>query len=280
MGLENLMAECKLKLLNGGKCPLLTKISNDYKSNFNIDINPFNYKGNIEEETGKKIADIFDSIDHKPNDKLVQNAYSQLAEEVINQFNYLMEKCKIELEPYTGKGEPYSNSYEMFVDVHSFHLYFFKTENGFGESDNINENNAMLHKSGIIINDYELVINDLFRIIHDVFGHAMNGYGFGEKGEDKAWFEHLKMFSPLAGSALSMETRGQNCWVNFGKHLRDKNNMLFKKGQKDWIPPSKRPFAKQKMNILPSFITGIEVYEKDECVRARYINKWDPFLNI
>jgi hypothetical protein len=46
-------------------------------------------------------------------------------------------------------------------------------------------------------NNYELLVNDMFRIIHDIFGHAMNSYGFDPIGENKAWFTHIQIFSPL-----------------------------------------------------------------------------------
>ncbi len=277
--LQSLITQCKLTVLNGGRCPILTKVSADYKNKFNISNYPFDYKGTMHEEVGKKIADMYQSIEHKPNAELVKGAYQQLAKEVIMQFQFITDNSKIEFEPYADKGEPYANSYEMLVDIHHYHMYFFKTESGFGETEYM-ETNLMLNKTGFKIGDYELVVNDLFRIIHDIFGHAMNGNGFGPKGEDSAWFDHLKMFSPLAASALSTETRGQNCWVNFGMHLRDENNQLWKKGQNQWVPFSERPFAEQKMNILPSCATGIKVYKEKNKVKARYTDFWDPFLSV
>ncbi|WP_103068355.1 hypothetical protein [Aquimarina sediminis] len=277
--LKSLLAKYKLSILNGGKYPILTKISADYKNKHEILHYPFDYKGCMQEEVGKHIADIYESIEHKPNDELVKEAYKQLEIELIKQFEFVKKRTDIKFEPYTGEGEPYSNSYEMLVDINNHHLYFFKTASGFGETE-YNEVNIMLKKTGVKIGKYELVVNDLFRIVHDIFGHAMNGNGFGPIGEDNAWYDHLQMFSPLAASALSTETRGQNCWVNFGLHLRDKNNQLLKKGQKGWIQPSERPFAYQKMNILPSYITGIEVYKDVGRVKAKYVNFWDPFLSI
>lgn len=60
--------------------------------------------------------------------------------------------------------------------------------------------------------------NDLFRAVHDVFGHGKEGFGFRAAGEDMAWRTHAAMYSPEARPAMTMETRGQNSWVNFGPH--------------------------------------------------------------
>lgn len=273
--LQVLIKKCALKTLYGGRCPSLTKLSSNYKKKFGIEFYPFAYSGNISKEEGMKIADIYETLEHLPNNRIVRYAYHQLALEVRNQFEFIIENEKIEFEPYHGLGEPYSDSYDMLTDIHNHHLYFFKTESGFGEGL-YTESNIMLNKTGIQIGDYELLINDVFRIVHDIFGHAMNGYGFGPIGEDKAWYTHLKMFSPMAAAALTTETRGQNCWVNFGAHLRDKNNQLYTKESPHYLSPSERPFASQKMNLLPSNISGIVVYEKDNIVKAKYLDIWDP----
>ena len=91
----------------------------------------------------------------------------------------------------------------MLLDIHEHHLYFFKTVSGFGEEP-YTEENIMLRKTGVIVNGYEFVINDFFRIVHDIFGHAMHGNSFGPIGEDRAWFDHMNMFTPLAAAALAL----------------------------------------------------------------------------
>ena len=57
-----------------------------YKQEFNILETPFDYTGKMTSEVGIKIADIYDSLEHLPNNKLVAAAYEQLAEETYNQF--------------------------------------------------------------------------------------------------------------------------------------------------------------------------------------------------
>lgn len=277
--LKELINTRKQEALYGKKFLDLAKISQDYKKKFNIVVNPADYQDKMSEEVGKAIADAYEALDHDPDNQVVKAAYRQLTKELIDQFAFLVENEPIVFEPYQGVGEPYSDSFSMVEDIYNYHMYFLKTESGFGEG-NSGEDNIMLNKTGFKIGDYELVVNDLFRIVHDIFGHATFGYGFGPVGEDSAWFTHLKMFSPLAAAALTVETRGQNCWVNFGKHLRNNDGRLYPKGESGYLAPPDRPFAEQKMNIFPSSISGIEIYRKKNVITARYASAWHPFKNV
>lgn len=63
------------------------------------------------------------------------------------------------------------------------------------------------------------VVNDMFRAVHDYHGHFMTGRDFSRHGEEAAWTRHSRMYSPLARSAMTTETRGQNSvfiWVSGG----------------------------------------------------------------
>lgn len=51
--------------------------------------------------------------------------------------------------------------------------------------------------------------NNMFRAVHDVFGHAAACRGFDRHGEEAAWLEHCRLYSPAARQALTTETRGQ-----------------------------------------------------------------------
>ncbi len=261
------------------KYPNLYRISTQYKNHYKIAHKPFEYMGKMKESIGITIANSFENSMHSPSNKFVRTSYNQLAKEITNQFMFISNLEKIVFEPFTGKGEPYANSIEMLEDIHNYHLYFFKTESGFGETEYKHEN-VMLNKTGIKIGNYELVINDLFRIVHDIFGHAMSGYSFGPIGEDLAWFTHINMLSPLASAAMTMETRGQNCWVNYGPHMRDANGKIYKKGDKLWREPIDRPFAEQKMNLLPSSISGVKLYEDKGRIKAKYLDFWDPLESL
>ncbi len=278
--LKDLIKYCNVKIIHGGKCPVFTQLESEYKNEFKIPHYSFLYEGKMNETIGVKIADAFENKKHTIQNKSVVAAYEQLGKEVVQQFEFLQKsEMKIQFEPYTGTGEPYKNSYEMLMDLHQYHMYFFKTDNGFGET-NCNEDNIMLCKTGHFVNDYELTINDLFRIVHDVFGHAAYGYSFGPIGEDLAWMTHCKMFTPLARAALTTETRGQNCWVNYGKHLRRETGEVFRKNDKGWLAPEKRPFAEQKMVLLPEEISGVKVIEEGNNIKVTTVKNWNPFLNV
>jgi hypothetical protein len=65
----------------------------------------------------------------------------------------------------------------------------------------------------------DAVANDAFRIVHDVFGHLGAGNPqFRAAGEERAFLEHSRMYSPLARKAMASETRGQNSTVNSGMY--------------------------------------------------------------
>lgn len=278
--LKELVEACRFKVIHGGKCPILEKVKNGYKSNFGIvSKHPHQYRGTMSHQRGIEIADAYTNLEHSPDDFLVKTCYDKLGEEVIAQFKFLNQKEKIIYEPFEGKGEPYKNSFEMLKDFHNSHLYFFKTEAGFGE-ENSSLQNKMLEKTGFLCGDYELMVNDVFRIIHDIFGHAMNGYGFGAIGEDQAWFTHMQMFTPLAAAALTTETRGQNCWVNFGSHMRNNLGEINQKDDPGFLFPQDRPFAEQKMGLLSPHISGIEVWELNHQPYARFVDNWAPLRTL
>jgi hypothetical protein len=88
--------------------------------------------------------------------------------------------------------------------------------------------------------------NDIFRAVHDLVGHAATGFQFGPLGEENAFRFHATVQSAAALPALAAETRLQNCWVNFGPHLRDSRGNLVHPGDSGFIPASARPYAAQK----------------------------------
>lgn len=93
--------------------------------------------------------------------------------------------------------DPYPDSAAMFADVDAFRLRVFRSVDG----------------------DHPLLTgeeNTMFRAVHDLFGHAMNRNSFGRIGEERAYWEHLRMFPAECRGALATETRGQNSYVNFG----------------------------------------------------------------
>ena len=144
--------------------------------------------------------EIFKQYDIKDYKDLVHKSYDQLIKETQLQYDALPVKVTFH---ENGEGN-YENNFEMLDDVHNFnHLWVYK-----GGDDHTELGNKTKDNEG-------LTANDKFRAVHDYYGHSVEGYQFGKDGEENAWIEHSKMFSPLAQWALSSETRGQNSWVNY-----------------------------------------------------------------
>lgn len=198
---------------------------------------------------------------HDPNHPDVKAAYGALINETKDQFQH-MKNAGLKITPIKpGQSNPYPNSKAMHDDVkHNNHLYFFPTDQGFGSGDSNPTDHPMLQPTGEHVDGHHLMANDLFRVVHDYFGHAKEGTGFGPHGEESAWKEHSKMFSPLAQKALTTETRGQNSWVNFGPH-----------GESNRKNPNQTVYADQKAGLMPDWthkpVSGLgksEEYEELE----------------
>ena len=227
---------------------------------------------------GMAIANYFETLKHDPDRPETKASYEQMTLEVQQQYEYSQHCMGIQFEPWFGKSEPYKNSCSMFADIYqNRHLYFLPTCDFFGESQPF-LNNYMLRSTGVWVNGYELLINDMFRSIHDLLGHAIHGYGFGPLGEERAWYSHLQFFSPLARPAITTETRGQNTWVNYGPHLRNAQGALLPKTDPNWLPPSKRPFADQKIGLLPPDVSGVSLLCQGDSIWVRQLQDWTPNL--
>lgn len=197
----------------------------------------------IDKNFAKDVAAAYDAASHAPNDPDVRAAYTALRAEVCEQFEHLA-ASGFEVELWFGAGEPYREnlgtkpSQAMAADARSGHLFIYL--GGEFPTDHL-----LGGKSGFEIGGHALNFNDVFRAVHDYFGHALYGNEFGPLGEEQAWLVHTRMFSPTATLALATETRGQNCWMNFGPNAH--------------LPASKRPYAEQKNFILPAHLRSLEV---------------------
>lgn len=221
----------------------------------------------VNEARAKRIAQAFDDARDQPDDPKVRRAYEALASETRDQYDYLVARG-MRFIPYEGDGEPYPNSEEVVRDIRENrrHLYFKTIQEGvasFGEDPDAtgsplleDADRPVLDSKG---NEYRQTFNDLLRAVHDYFGHAMNGSTFGPRGEENAWRAHMRMYSPLAGRALTTEFRGQNSWVNYGPHTLREDGSIPRRGESDWVHPANRPYADQKVTLLPSWISRVRV---------------------
>ena len=212
--------------------PLVKEGIRQYNSRNGIAPAVEGYYAPMNEQRARDIAAAFEALpvfDKKPE---TLEAYAKLEEEIQQQWNYAINEMGVTFEPWIQEGQPYANSREMVRDVRdNKHLWFFTG----------GEPHPLLNKP----DQDGLTGNDKFRAIHDLFGHASEDFQFGARGEENAWIKHSQMFSPIAQKALTTETRGQNSWVNFGPQNYNSD------GSKKNIPAADRPFAPQKVALLP-----------------------------
>ncbi|MCU1301738.1 MAG: hypothetical protein JWQ87_2022 [Candidatus Sulfotelmatobacter sp.] len=189
----------------------------------------------------KDIADAYEAMTHDPKNPAVERSYNALKRDTEEQWDFAQRKLGVKFESWKKEGQPYKDSAEMMKDVRdNKHLWFF--QGGDMPAD---------HPMAEVDPRTGLTYNDMFRAVHDFFGHSAEGFEFGPRGEENAWNVHRQMFSEASVPAMTTETRGQNSWVNFGKHLRDANGNIPDKGQDGYIPATKRPYAQQKAGLLP-----------------------------
>lgn len=223
-------------------------MKNEYDESYNpvfTDISPIQ---------AMRIADSF--LTGKQYTQATLQAYDCFITELVSQWEYVI-KSGLHIEPYTGTGEPYESSAALFADVNdNNHMYFFLTDRGFGNGESV-EAHPLLQLSGYNLIDsnderVQLCYNDIFRIVHDFFGHCIYGFQFGLIGETHAWQSHLAMFHTRgARLALTNETQGQTCFYQAGPHLRRNDGSLPVRTDSDFVPYSARPFAEQRVQLLP-----------------------------
>lgn len=237
------------KKLFSDPVPEIKKVAEQYKKKIGIAAKAAKKIIAINEDEAKERADAYELMLHDPNNPEVKASYEALVKETRDQAQALMD-AGFKFEIYEGEGEPYKNSQEMLKDLReNKHLFILSTEKEFGQgkiTDQQRLENPLLRDSGLKdINGKPLLNNDAFRGVHDKFGHGELGNSFGAVGEENAWNVHARMFTPLARRAMTTETRGQNSWVNYGKHLRNEDGTIKKVSAKE------KPFAEQKVGLLP-----------------------------
>ncbi|MEQ4299936.1 hypothetical protein ABNF97_00865 [Plantactinospora sp. B6F1] len=149
----------------------------------------------LDAEIGAAIADAY--VAAPLRDRRAYPAYAAFCRETVRQYHFLVGRVE-----FGGLGvavrivdeDPYPDVESMVDDVRRRRLRVWAS--------------AASGNQHPYLSDGE---NDMFRAVHDVFGHAASGRGFDRHGEEAAWLKHSTMYSPLAGRALTTETRGQNC---------------------------------------------------------------------
>lgn len=226
-----------------------------YKKEQGIKTGPGKLIKKLDVDQSKRIGDAYAAMQHDPANPDTIKAYNALVNETQQQYQKLLDSG-INFEYYRGQGEPYKNSVEMADDIrNNRRMKVLGTEGNYGqgpitEDDAIN--NPLLQRTQFTDqNGEQILANDAFRAVHDFYGHSTKGTGFGPIGEENAWDSHWAMFSPEARKALTTETRGQNSWVNFGPHMRNADGSIKKPGDEGYLDSRNRPFADQKIGLLP-----------------------------
>jgi len=220
-------------------------------------------------ERAKLIAAAYERMQNNPDDPKVKAAYEAMIEETLAQYNAIKDSG-INFTFLRGDmTDPYAETPALgYKDiVENKNLTVFPTDFGYGTDPNFDASaNPLLTSVGRIGDKDDAVANDAFRIVHDVFGHMGSGNPqFRNKGEERAWLQHSRMFSPEARGAMTTETRGQNSWVNFGPEA---NRNLGASGA-DTI------YADQKVGLMPDWTMdpegmpdGIERKQLEDIIRS------------
>lgn len=198
----------------------------------------------INPKASTKIAEAYSALQHSPDDPKVQKAYNALINETVDQYKAMQKEGMKVSKIKEGMANPYPTSKSMISDVaENKHLWYYPTEQGFGSSGSDSSKHPMLKVTDLMDDEGKpMLANDVFRAVHDYEGHYKGKNKFGALGEEKAYQQHKKMFSPEAIKALTTETRGQNSWVNYGPM-----------GEANRANPAATTYADQKAGLLPDW---------------------------
>jgi hypothetical protein len=198
----------------------------------------------INPDASAKIAQAYEVLKHNPDDPAVQKAYKALIDETVQQYKGMQDAGMKISKIKEGMENPYPSSKAMIKDVgENKHLWYYPTEQGFGSSGTSSAKHPMLQATDLLDNEGKpMLANDVFRAVHDYEGHYKGNNKFGALGEERAYQQHKKAFSPEAVKALTTETRGQNSWVNYGP-----------KGVENRANPAATTYADQKAGLLPDW---------------------------
>jgi len=219
----------------------------------------------VDKERAKRMSDAYMAMADNYNIPEVKASYDAMIQETIDQYKEIIANG---YEVEINDTEPYKNAQEFIDDLRSNkHFKLLSTLSEFGDTpvtEEMANNDPRLKRTEFKdVNGQTLLANDLFRFVHDFFGHAVRGNSLGAIGEENAWDEHSRMYTPLARKAMTTETRGQNSYVNFSGvndnafKLRDIARKLRAEGRIEEANKlvnkvyEMMQFAPQKLGLLP-----------------------------
>ena len=233
----------------------LVNVAEAYAAANGIDLKRQAEYVDVDPEFAARVADAYEQMEHNPSDPAVKEAYQNLIEQTMAQYQALVDAGYqfwfVDLSRDDNL-EYIESPWNAMRDIaQNKQMGIFPTNEGFGTDVAFDpEQNPLLADTGLMWPvgglDGEMVpvlANDLFRAVHDAFGHGLEGAGFRARGEENAWQAHVRLFTGSAVGAITSETRGQNSWLNYGPH--GENNRTAK--VEDTV------FADQKTGLMPEW---------------------------
>ena len=209
-------------------------------------------KVRLDEDFCRRVADHFARQPRYAWSPALARRYALLREESVRQFESIVD-AGVEIEPWTANGQPYHGARQLCDTVRATGvLHVYLTRYGHGPRPDT-EPHPMRGPSGIVRSGVEFTYNDVFRAVHDVFGHVMLGHSMGPAGEFRATWCHFAMYSADVHPVLFSEQISQICWFFYGPHLRTASGRIPRRGEPDWVPPSRREYAEQKVFDCPQW---------------------------
>lgn len=243
----------------------------DYLNARGMDASPMTQYPQFSDERARMIAAAYDMMPHDPQNPAVRRAYDAMIQETLDQYNALRNSGIDFRFLREGMEDPYAASPALgYRDmVENGRLFVFPTDFGFGTSASFDPStNPLLARVGRIGDKPDAVANDAFRAVHDAFGHFGPGNPFfRHQGEERAFLEHSRMYSPEARGAMTSETRGQNSWLNFGP-FGDQNRAAL---------GADTVFADQKTGLMPSWTaqpSGMPDPDEERMLRG-LLDQWN-----
>lgn len=199
----------------------------------------------FDEPLCRAVGKWFERATVNATDPAVRRLYDQFKVETRAQYDAIVE-AGIRVEPWIhqDRPQPYATSEELRSSVlETGKLFVYLTADGHGSCAGCRDNHPMREPTEVEVAGVQLCHNDLFRAVHDIFGHVLHGRGhsFAPRGEFKATYNHVQMYSEPVWPVLTGETVAQICWFFYGPHLKGHNDP----------PPEKRPYPAQKPLPLP-----------------------------
>lgn len=226
----------------------IQRVARDYMATTDAPYNPPDTYATVDKQRAERIAQLYDEMEHAPEDPEVRAAYNAMIEETLAQYEAITE-TGLQVEFIPEGRDPYADTPRQATEDirQNNHFWTFSTQQGYGQGQPVDPgDNPMLRETKFTTaNGEPMLVNDVFRVVHDYFGHAKEGVGFRANGEENAWRIHSAMYSPLARRAMTTETRGQNSWVNFGPYGRRNRRA----SAEDTV------FADQKIGLLPEWVS-------------------------